>query len=172
MTSPTAPPIPFPRSTTRLACRTNPHWFAHERTGSPSARQDIERAKRACYGCPIATDCLKWVLTHADLTRIGVWAATTPRQRTRLRHRLAHRLGADWINAIARADERARQRAAHPPQPAPAPQAHPMWAHPYQPWREPLTADRQQHNRELLRQALTQPTTPTPRPTQIRAEAC
>ncbi|MET9497450.1 WhiB family transcriptional regulator [Streptomyces sp. NPDC006552] len=173
MTSHNAPRIPFPHSTTPLACRTNPVWFAHERTDNPAARKDIERAKQACSTCPIAADCLKWALAHADLIRIGIWAATTPRQRTQLRHRLEDRLGPDWVNVIARADARARQRATRPPEPdsSPVPQVHPLWSHPYQPWREPLTPDRQQHNRELLQQALTQLTTHAPGPTDTLAEA-
>ncbi|MFF2470405.1 hypothetical protein [Streptomyces mirabilis] len=41
------------------------------------------------------------VLTQPDLTRIGVWAATTAPDRSALRRRLENRLGPDWVNVIA-----------------------------------------------------------------------
>lgn len=93
--------IPYPY-TGPTACRPAPGLFSHERTTEPAARRDIEQARRFCRRCPIAADCLRWALTHPDETRIGVYAATTPGQRRRLRRRLAERLGPDWTRVIAR----------------------------------------------------------------------
>jgi WhiB family redox-sensing transcriptional regulator len=97
----TGPPIPYPY-TGPTACRPSPNLFSHERTTEPAARRDIEQARRLCSRCPIATDCLRWALTHPDETRIGVYAATTPGQRRQLRRRLAARLGPDCARVITR----------------------------------------------------------------------
>ncbi|MFE7077252.1 WhiB family transcriptional regulator [Streptomyces sp. NPDC057620] len=95
------PGIPFPASDTPIACRTRPEWFSHEQTSTRAATADIAKAKRVCAGCPIVTDCLKWALAHPNLTVVGVWAATTPRERPALRRRLRERLGPDWVRLIA-----------------------------------------------------------------------
>lgn len=135
--------ISFPRTDTPLACQAHPDWFAHEQSSLPAAQQDIARAKHACAGCPIAVGCLKWALANPGPSRIGVWAATTPRERSILRRRLQMRLGSDWVGVVAQAD---RTRRARPPAPEPSP----MWSQPYQPWREELTPDQQRRNLQLL----------------------
>ncbi|MFC8201704.1 WhiB family transcriptional regulator [Streptomyces sp. NPDC057298] len=101
------PRIPFPHTTTTLACRTDPALFVHEhgQTSSKTDRDRIERARTACGGCPIAADCLKWALANPALTPTGVWAATISRDRTALRRRLQMRHGRDWVAAVARANE-------------------------------------------------------------------
>ncbi|MCZ7430106.1 WhiB family transcriptional regulator [Streptomyces sp. WMMC1477] len=106
------PRIPFPTPAAPTACRTHPGWFSHERTTGDAAK-DIERAKTACSGCPIAHACLKWALANPAHTQVGVWAGTTPRQRAGLRRRLVARLGEDWVGAVvAREEEQTRQRKA------------------------------------------------------------
>ncbi|MCX4919918.1 WhiB family transcriptional regulator [Streptomyces sp. NBC_00687] len=106
------PRIPFPRTDAPLACREEPHLFLHEYGQSSEADLDrIALAKQACGGCPIAVGCLKWALANGDLTPTNIWAATTARDRSRLRKRLQHRHGPDWIAALTRPDrEHSRQR--------------------------------------------------------------
>ncbi|MET9077905.1 WhiB family transcriptional regulator [Streptomyces sp. NPDC004232] len=146
------PRIPFPDVEAPLACRTNPRLFIHDHGQSdPDALARIERAKTACGTCPIAAGCLKWALANPELTPSGIWAATTARQRTTLRHRLQARLGLDWVGVVAQADrERARRSTTRPPAPDPVPAASPMWSTPYTPWREPVGPDQQQHNLQVL----------------------
>lgn len=43
---------------------------------------DTQRAIDLCRGCPILLPCLTWAVRHE---RHGIWAGTTPDQRTRLR---------------------------------------------------------------------------------------
>ncbi len=69
-------------------------------------------ARRACSGCPIVTDCLKWALVNQPLTKVGIFASTTPKQRTALRKRIVYRLGPDWIDVLADQDQARRERAA------------------------------------------------------------
>ncbi|MGW7673916.1 WhiB family transcriptional regulator [Streptomyces sp. NPDC054775] len=142
-------------STARLARTTSPG------RPRPDDLARIERARRACSGCPIADGCLKWALANPHLTPSSIWAATTARQRTTLRHRLQIRLGADWVGVVAQTD-RARARQARSQAPDPAPPAHPMWTSRYEPRRQPVTPHQQQRNREAL--DLAQRTTRTPRP--------
>ncbi|MFI2673158.1 WhiB family transcriptional regulator [Streptomyces albidoflavus] len=82
----------------------------------------IDRARTLCTNCPLATDCLRWALVNpTEITRVGIWAATAPYERQRLRARLAQRLGPNWVDVLAarlqddkdRAD-RARQARHHP----------------------------------------------------------
>ncbi|MFI8194698.1 WhiB family transcriptional regulator [Streptomyces sp. NPDC085946] len=153
--------IPFPRTDKPLACQAHPEWFAHEQTSIRAAQRDIARAKHACSSCPIAAGCLKWALANPGPSRIGVWAATTPRERGALRRRLQMRLGPDWVGVVAQAD---RARRTGPQAPAPEPSA--MWSQPYRPWREQLTPDQQQRNLQLLdlAQRTTRPRTRTGSP--------
>ncbi|MEV5432765.1 WhiB family transcriptional regulator [Streptomyces sp. NPDC052701] len=153
--------IAFPQTDKPLACQAHPEWFAHERTTAPAARRDIDRAKRACSSCPIAAGCLKWALANPGPSRIGVWAATTPRERSALRRRLTMRLGPDWVGVIAQAD-RARRQEPHRSAGDAVPKPSPMWSHPYQPWREPLSPDQQRRNLQLLdlAQRTTRPRSP------------
>ncbi|MFD6574567.1 hypothetical protein ACFWDV_29205, partial [Streptomyces diastaticus] len=64
------------------------------------------------------TDCLRWALTNpTEVTRVGIWAATAPYERQRLRARLAKRLGPHWTDVLAarlqdRKDRAARARQA------------------------------------------------------------
>jgi hypothetical protein len=109
------PRIPFPVSTEPLACRENPEWFSHDNPTAPEAREDTERAKQACSGCPIAASCLKWSLANPTLTTTGVWAATTPKQRTALRRRLVARHGPDWVGVVAEKDRQRAERRWKPP---------------------------------------------------------
>lgn len=44
-----------------------------------------ESAKRVCKKCPHLTECFEWALDHE---RFGVWGATTPRERMRMRRKL------------------------------------------------------------------------------------
>ncbi|MFJ1901996.1 RHS repeat-associated core domain-containing protein [Streptomyces sp. NPDC088115] len=100
--------IPFPVSDQPLACRTKSALFAIEDvsiTDDPRAREKATaQAKQACSGCPVVTGCLKWALANPDLTQTGVWAATTKRDRTRLRKQLVARHGDDWVGVVADQD--------------------------------------------------------------------
>ncbi|MFJ9729269.1 WhiB family transcriptional regulator [Streptomyces sp. NPDC101209] len=163
------PRIPFPQAETTLACRTNPGLFHYEGSTSPEDRARIERARTACRGCPIAEGCLKWALANPSLTRTGIWAATTTRQRTRLRRSLHLRLGSDWVGVVARADRaRALRAQPRPPAASPAPQASPMWRR-HDPYWQPLSPEQQRSNLALL--DLAQRTTRSPRSTEHLAEA-
>ncbi|WP_134656267.1 WhiB family transcriptional regulator [Streptomyces sp. H23] len=111
------PRFPFPHSPTPTRCQTNPALFDFargDRTGPTraAAEKQLERARQACSGCPIVKDCLRWALVNKPLTKVGIYAATTPGQRTELRKRMAERLGPDWIDVLAAQDQVRRERAA------------------------------------------------------------
>ncbi|MFF7196878.1 WhiB family transcriptional regulator [Streptomyces sp. NPDC088197] len=159
--------IPFPRSDSPTACQSNPGRFSHEKgstTGSSDTAVDIRRAKRDCAQCPLVNDCLKWALANPALTPVGVWAATTPRERTTLRKRQVERLGPDWVAKVAAADRRRaerRQRARVDPPPIRsealerlALELIPTRPAPYEPWRAPITPERAAANRQTLARAL------------------
>lgn len=46
-------------------------------------RAGAERAKVACFGCPVRSRCLDWALAAGE--RSGIWGGTTPNQRNQLR---------------------------------------------------------------------------------------
>lgn len=160
--------IPFPVSDQPLACRTNPSLFAIEdvsTTDDPRAREKATtEAKQACSGCPVVTECLKWALANPDLTSAGVWAATTKRDRSRLRKQLVARLGADWPGVVAE-DRRRREhrRTARTVPPTVRDQALarlelelvPTRPEPYNPWKQPITPQQAATNRRVLELALT-----------------
>ncbi|AXK34668.1 WhiB family transcriptional regulator [Streptomyces armeniacus] len=146
--------IPFPRTDAPTRCQDDPELFAIEDiTGQRAKDKALARARRACSGCPIVKNCLKWALANPDRTPTGVWAATTARQRTGLRKRLVQRLGADWVAVVAEQDRRerrwkptGRERALDPLEM----ELIPRRPAPYEPWREPLTPARRAHNQRLL----------------------
>ncbi|MFE5372804.1 WhiB family transcriptional regulator [Streptomyces mirabilis] len=160
------PCIPVPFTDTQTACQIRPEWFSHEQTSTRAAEKDIAKAKDACSGCPIVKDCLKWALAHPDLTQVGVWAATTTRQRGQLRRRLESRLGPDWVGVLAQREQAARRRTSLPRDTAAIERERafarleleliPTRPAPYEPAREPLTPQRQAHNLRLLELALAQ----------------
>lgn len=157
--------IPFPHTDQALRCRTEPALFAlediHNTGEDPRAREKaLAKAKHACSGCPIVKGCLKWALANADLTKAGVWAATTARDRTQLRKQLVARLGADWIGMVAEQDRRRRerQRAARTVPPTVREQALarleveliPTRPEPYNRWKQPITPQQAASNRHVL----------------------
>ncbi|MEV6533680.1 WhiB family transcriptional regulator [Streptomyces sp. NPDC051639] len=97
------PRIPLPAPAKRTGCRTDPQTFDVERgeVTDTAAADRIRRAKATCRACPIAAACLRWALAHPDLSRGGIWAATTDPERAALRRRLEARLGPDWVNILA-----------------------------------------------------------------------
>lgn len=161
--------IPFPVSDQPLACRTNPSLFSIEdvsTTDDPRAREKATaQAKQACSGCPVVTECLKWALANPDLTPTGVWAATTKRDRKRLRKQLVTRLGDDWAGVVANQDRRRREqrRTARIAPPTVRDQALarlelelvPTRPEPYNPWKQPITPQQAASNRRVLELALT-----------------
>lgn len=149
------PRIPDPHTQTGLACQTNPDLFTYDLAPTDTDdRRRVARARRVCGGCPIAAECLKWALANPSLTQSGIWAATTPGQRTNLRRRLRARLGTDWIGVVAAADRaRALRSTARPPAPVDVPAAHPLWSQPYEPWRQPVTPEQQEQHRQTLERA-------------------
>ncbi|XVV39745.1 WhiB family transcriptional regulator (plasmid) [Streptomyces sp. CA-100214] len=157
--------IPFPHTDQTLRCRTEPNVFAiediHNTDEDPRARENaLVQAKHACSGCPIVTGCLKWALANADLTKKGVWAATTARDRKQLRKQLVARLGDDWVGVVAEQDRRRheRQRAARAVPPTAREQALarlelegiPTRPTPYNRWKEPITPAQAASNRRVL----------------------
>ncbi|OQQ13106.1 hypothetical protein B0675_39440 [Streptomyces sp. M41(2017)] len=110
---PTDPRFPFPTAQTRCQSEPGRFDFANgDRTaGGEETRQRIEAARTACAGCPAASDCLLWALVNKQATRVGIWAATTPRERNTLRKRIADRLGPDWVDALADQIKARRERA-------------------------------------------------------------
>ncbi|MFI9080943.1 WhiB family transcriptional regulator [Streptomyces sioyaensis] len=157
--------IPFPRTDATLTCRTDPMLFAIEDVTDRTEREkSLAKAKLACSGCPIVTGCLKWALANPDLTPTGVWAATTHRDRNRLRQQLTKRLGADWVGVVAEQDRRKqeKQRAARIAPPTVSEQVMarleleliPTRPAPYEPWSEPMTPARQAQNLRTLKASL------------------
>ncbi|MFJ6509294.1 WhiB family transcriptional regulator [Streptomyces sp. NPDC091879] len=111
---PTDPRFPFPTAQTR--CQSEPSRFDFANgdriSGGKDTQQRIEEARTACAGCPAATDCLLWALVNKQAARVGIWAATTPRERNTLRKRIADRLGPDWVDELAEQIKARRERAA------------------------------------------------------------
>ncbi|MDT0493677.1 WhiB family transcriptional regulator [Streptomyces griseus] len=157
--------IPFPETDQVLRCRTSPALFQIEDIPNtdqdPRAREKaLAQAKHACSGCPIVRDCLKWALANPTLTRTGVWAATTKRDRTQLRKQLMARLGEDWVGVVAERDrhrrERARAARAVPPTARELALARlelesiPTRPAPYNRWKEPITPQRAASNLRVL----------------------
>ena len=78
----TTQPAPDKTWASRGSCASHPDpdlWFAEE---NDTPRRD--QAETICRACPVAADCLRYALALPGLH--GVWAATTPRQRTKLRN--------------------------------------------------------------------------------------
>ncbi|MFE1442941.1 WhiB family transcriptional regulator [Streptomyces sp. NPDC058739] len=103
--------------------RRSRHEPQHHQVDRPRLRQalpvpvqplpdQLGRARRACSGCPIARECLRWSLVQKPITKQGIYAATTPSQRTALRGRVADRLGPDWIDVLAAHEQTRREWAA------------------------------------------------------------
>ncbi|MEU1668567.1 WhiB family transcriptional regulator [Streptomyces sparsogenes] len=157
--------IPFPHTETPTRCQDDPKLFAIEDVADRTEREKaLVKAKAACSGCPIVKDCLKWALANKPLTPTGVWAATTARERNKLRKDLVRRLGNDWVGVVAEQDRRRqeKQRAARlaPPTVRETVMARleleliPTRPAPYEPWKEPMTPARQAQNMAILKAAL------------------
>jgi WhiB family redox-sensing transcriptional regulator len=73
---------PFADDPTRACADADPTLFFPEHGNRRGAR----RAKEICRRCPIRRPCLAWALPITDLD--GVWGATGPGERRRLRARL------------------------------------------------------------------------------------
>ncbi|MCX4784483.1 WhiB family transcriptional regulator [Streptomyces sp. NBC_01264] len=161
--------IPFPETDQVLRCRTSPALFSIEEIRNtdedPRAREKaLAKVKHACSGCPIVKDCLKWALANPDLTKAGVWAATTARDRTQLRKELVARLGEDWVGVVAEQDrlrrERARAARVVPPTARELALARlelegiPTRPAPYNRWTEPITPQQAEANRRVLELAI------------------
>ncbi|MFH8342959.1 WhiB family transcriptional regulator [Streptomyces sp. AM6-12] len=157
--------IPFPETDQVLRCRKEPGLFQIE--DIPHTDQDprvrekaLAQAKHACSGCPIVKDCLKWALANPALTKTGVWAATTKRDRTQLRKQLVARLGEDWVGVVAEQDrlrrKRAREARAVPPTAREVAltrlelEAIPNRPAPYNRWKEPITPAQAASNLRVL----------------------
>ncbi|WP_329021702.1 MULTISPECIES: WhiB family transcriptional regulator [unclassified Streptomyces] len=121
-------PSPHLRSTPELPHRSHAlrHRGRRHRRGPRAREKTLALARRACSGCPIVTDCLKWALANPGLPPTGVWAATTKRERTRLRNQLAARLGLRLGRRRRRTGPPpARTAARRPPRPAARPRPGP-----------------------------------------------
>ncbi|MEU8842687.1 WhiB family transcriptional regulator [Streptomyces roseus] len=156
--------IPFPETDQALRCRREPGLFSIEDIPTdedPRAREKaLVTVKHACSGCPIVRGCLKWALANPGLTKTGVWAATTARDRKQLRKQLVARLGADWVGVVAEQDrrQRERQRAARVVPPTARElvlarlelEAIPTRPAPYNRWKEPITPAQAASNLRVL----------------------
>ncbi|MFJ9412466.1 WhiB family transcriptional regulator [Streptomyces sp. NPDC101393] len=157
--------ISFPTTDQVLRCRTEPGLFSiediHNTDEGPRAREKaLVKAKHACSGCPIVKGCLKWALANPGLTKTGVWAATTVRDRKQLRKQLVARLGEDWIGVVAEQDRlrRERKRAARTVPPTVHElalarlelEAIPTRPAPYNRWKQPITPQQGASNRRVL----------------------
>lgn len=60
--------------------------FYPEIQGEAGAKQEAEAAKRICRICPVVDECLQYALDHDE--RHGVWGATSPKERRKLRQQL------------------------------------------------------------------------------------
>ncbi|MFJ7242665.1 WhiB family transcriptional regulator [Streptomyces olivaceus] len=157
------PRFPFPHSPAPTRCHSEPATFDFakgDRSGESRAatEQRLDRARQACSGCPIVKDCLRWALVNKDLTRVGIFAATTPVQRVVLRKRLADRLGPDWIDVLADQDQARRERSAaarHTPLTVNQTRIVRLDRDTNGPMRVPLTPAQQQRNRARLLAGLT-----------------
>lgn len=66
----------------RRGCKTrDPEIFYPER-GEGANKQ---LAKKICRECPLRVECLRWALINNE--EHGIWGATTPKERERLRHK-------------------------------------------------------------------------------------
>jgi WhiB family redox-sensing transcriptional regulator len=74
-----APPPPWMLEA--LCAQTDPDEFF------PDKGEDSEPAKAVCRTCPVTAECLNYALANNE--QFGVWGATTPRQRRKLRGLLA-----------------------------------------------------------------------------------
>ncbi|MFE2823477.1 WhiB family transcriptional regulator [Streptomyces sp. NPDC059271] len=112
----TDPRFPFPHTAQQTRCQRTPQMFDFANgdrvAGGAATDQRIEAARAACARCPLAADCLLWALVNKDATHTGIWAGTTPRDRNRLRARIADRLGARWIDVLADRKKARQERAA------------------------------------------------------------
>ncbi|MGY4966633.1 WhiB family transcriptional regulator [Streptomyces sp. 900105245] len=157
--------IPFPDTGEALRCRTSPDLFQIEdipnTDDDPRAREKaLAKVKHACSGCPIVRGCLKWALANPGLTKTGVWAATTARDRKQLRKQLVARLGEDWVGVVAEQDrlrrERARAARVVPPTARELAlarlelEAIPTRPAPYNRWKEPITPAQAASNLTVL----------------------
>lgn len=153
--------IPFPAIPTTSPCKQHPDWYTHEESSSIQARQNIADARLGCAACPAAKACLLWALANPDLATVGIWASTTPYQRTVLRNRLVNRLGRNWVTVVQlKEKEKAEQRAANRVDP---PSVHHQvlndlhvraTGRPLPSPRRPVSAELAQAHREVLTQAL------------------
>lgn len=67
-------------------CTTRPElFFGPEWESDPDRDVREQAAIQVCSTCPVAYDCLKYALTRPE--KHGVWGATTPEHRERLRRR-------------------------------------------------------------------------------------
>jgi hypothetical protein len=92
--------VPLPDFTGTEPCFDRPERFFHDAYNRD--QPEVRAALRECRHCPLAPVCLVWALANPDLSRHGIWGATTPRQRTRLRTKVAARVGTDRVDATYR----------------------------------------------------------------------
>ncbi|MFB7245650.1 WhiB family transcriptional regulator [Streptomyces populi] len=108
------PRFRFPHTSEPTRCRLIPQAFdcANGDRTDEAAERRLELARKECARCPVAAGCLLWALVNESAARVGIWAATTPRERTQLRKRIADRLGPDWVELLAAQGQARRERAA------------------------------------------------------------
>jgi len=65
------------------ACLADPDLFFPEGYNEFVHGEQITAARTACLGCDLRPLCLEWAVPQTDLD--GIWAATTPPERRRIR---------------------------------------------------------------------------------------
>jgi WhiB family redox-sensing transcriptional regulator len=77
------PPPWLSEDTGPLPCGDADPEIFFPRTYGLACKGDIDAAKAACLSCPLLVRCGAWAIPQTDLE--GIWAATTPRERRRIR---------------------------------------------------------------------------------------
>ena len=72
--------VDYPFDGTQLCNESNSELFFPEEYTNPAILQE---AKAICNSCPLVANCLEYAIDIPSLE--GIWGATTPRQRSRIR---------------------------------------------------------------------------------------
>ena len=63
-------------------------WFPAEATPPrDTPKANYEYAKALCQHCPVMRDCGEWAIANPKATQFGVWGATDPEEREKIRRR-------------------------------------------------------------------------------------
>ncbi|MEU3516859.1 WhiB family transcriptional regulator [Streptomyces sp. NPDC006654] len=91
----------MPLTTGAEACTTYDGFFLDEYHVDS---HEVRAATALCSRCPLVRACLIWALDNPTLTYDGIWGATTPAQRKKLRQGLIERLGPEGMSRTLRTE--------------------------------------------------------------------